>query len=77
MMEDDKNTSLPVSETSETGKMEMMKEILENQRRILKEIQYNRFAYGIIMVLIMGYIYLEMKKYGDILGTLIEIFLPN
>ena len=77
MMEDTKNTSLPVSETSETGKMKMMKEILENQRRILKEIQYNRFAYGIIMVLVMGYIYLEMKKYGDILGTLIEIFLPN
>ena len=77
MMEDNKNTSLPVSETSETDKMEMMKEILENQRRILKEIQYNRFAYGIIMVLVMGYIYLEMKKYGDILGTLIEIFLPN
>ena len=77
MMEDNKNTSLLVSETSETSKMEMMKEILENQRRILKEIQYNRFAYGIIMVLVMGYIYLEMKKYGDILGTLIEIFLPN
>ena len=62
MMEDNKNTSLPVSETSETDKMEMMKEILENQRRILKEIQYNRFAYGIIMVLVMGYIYLETKK---------------
>ena len=77
MMEDNKNTSLPVSETSETDKMEMMKEILENQRRILKEIQYNRFAYGIIMVFVIGYIYLEMKKYGDILGTLIEIFLPN
>ena len=77
MMDDNKNTSLPVSETSETDKMEMMTQILENQRRILKEIQYNRFAYGIIMVLVMGYIYLEMKKYGDILGTLIEIFLPN
>ena len=73
-MEDNKNTSSSVPEKSEK---EMMKEILDNQRRILKEIQYNRFAYGIIMLLVMGYIYLEMKKYGDILGTLIEIFLPN
>lgn len=73
-MKDNKNVSSSVPEKSEK---EMMKEILDNQRRILKEIQYNRFAYGIIMLLIMGYIYLEMKKYGDILGTLIEIFLPN
>ena len=76
-MDDNKNTSSSVPEVAEKSEKEMMKEILENQRKILKEIQYNRFAYGIIMVLVMGYIYLEMKKYGDILGTLIEIFLPG
>ena len=56
---------------------EIMEEILNNQRKILKEIRYNRFAYGIIMMLIITYIYFEMKKFGDILGTLIEIFLPT
>jgi len=56
---------------------ELMEEILNNQRKILKEIRYNRFAYGIVMMLIITYIYFEMKKFGDILGTLIEIFLPT
>ena len=66
-----------IKDISSKSDRELMEEILNNQRKIFKEIKYNRFAYGIVMMLIIAYIYFEMKKFGDILGTLIEIFLPT
>ena len=69
-----------VNETLNKQNDEMKKQldaILDNQRKITKEIHYNRIVFGLVMLISLLYIWLQTKHLGDILGTLIEIFLPN
>lgn len=69
-----------VNETLAKQNDEMKKQldaILDNQRKITKEIHYNRIVFGLVMLISLLYIWLQTKHLGDILGTLIEIFLPN
>ena len=49
----------------------------KEQKRLIREVWYNRVALAMFLVLSLFYIHLQTSRLGDVIGTLIEIFLPN
>lgn len=58
----------------------LLKETRENKKeikRLTREVWYNRVALAMFLALSLFYIHLQTSRLGDVIGTLIEIFLPN
>ena len=49
----------------------------KEQKRLTREVWYNRVALAMFLALSLFYIHLQTSPHGDVNGTLIEIFLPN
>ena len=49
----------------------------KEQTRLTREVWYNRVALAMFLALSLFYIHLQTSRLGDVIGTLIEIFLPN
>ena len=49
----------------------------KEQKRLTHEVWYNRVALAMFLALSLFYIHLQTSRLGDVIGTLIEIFLPN
>lgn len=49
----------------------------KEQKRLIREVWYNRVALAMFLALSLFYIHLQTSRLGDVIGTLIEIFLPN
>lgn len=49
----------------------------KEQKRLTREVWYNRVALAMFLALSLFYIHLQTSRLGDVIGTLIEIFLPN
>lgn len=58
----------------------LLKETREQRKevnRLTREVWYNRVALAMFLALSLFYIHLQTSRLGDVIGTLIEIFLPN
>ena len=55
----------------------MVAELLEGQKKLKKEINVNRVMFGICLVVSLLYIHFQAVHLGDIIGTLIEMFMPS
>ena len=49
----------------------------KEQKGLTREVWYNRVALAMFLALSLFYIHLQTSRLGDVIGTLIEIFLPN
>lgn len=57
--------------------LEETREQRKEQKRLTREVWYNRVALAMFLALSLFYIHLQTSRLGDVIGTLIEIFLPN
>ena len=58
----------------------LLKETREQRKevnRLTREVWYNRVALAMFLALSLFYVHLQTSRLGDVIGTLIEIFLPN
>ena len=51
-------------------------ELIAEHQKLRREIWYNRLALAIVLGISMYYIHLQSSRLGDVIGTLIEMFLP-
>lgn len=65
----DKDLLTIVKEQNET--------IIGLQKRLLKEVFYNRVIYTICLIIALLYVHFQFLNVSEILGMLIQIFLPT
>ena len=68
-------TAEPIDKPADLEKM--VAELLEGQKKLKKEINVNRVMFGICLVVSLLYIHFQAVHLGDIIGTLIEMFMPS
>lgn len=53
------------------------KELVKAVSRLEKEMFYNRLVFTLFFLAAMFYINLKVERLGDVIGVLIEIFMPG
>ena len=58
-------------------KKEPIEQVLEEIKILKKEVFYNRVLLGIFLIFSLLYVHFQMTNLGDIIGMLVQIFMPN
>ena len=53
------------------------KELVKSVEKLEKEVFYNRLVFTLFFLAAMFYIDLKVGRLGDVIGVLIEMFMPN
>ena len=53
------------------------KELVKAVEKLEKEVFYNRLVFTLFFLAVMFYIDLKVGRLGDVIGVLIEMFMPN
>ena len=53
------------------------KELVKSVEKLEKEVFYNRLVFTLFFLAVMFYIDLKVGRLGDVIGVLIEMFMPN